>query len=136
MSEEVTEVRGLGSTSPWPVLVAVGLALSEVGVFLGVVAVAVGGLLLFGVAVAGVLAETGYVASVWRSLRRLGALLAVAGAALWLWRVPEATVAALLAAPDVDGFALRGAAVVVAGALLAAAGAVGPTWFGTGRAGE
>ena len=111
-------------SSRWPLLVALGLALSEVGVFLGFVAVAVLGLLVFGTAVAGVLRESGYAATPWRPLRLLGGALAAAGAWLWLWRAGEATLAALLAAPDADGFALRGAAVFVAGALLAVAGLV------------
>ena len=54
--------------SPWPVFVALGIPLSEMGILFGTAPVAVGGLLLFGGSVAGLLAESSYVASPWRAL--------------------------------------------------------------------
>ncbi|MFB6169769.1 MAG: cox cluster protein, partial [Haloarculaceae archaeon] len=68
--------------SPWPLFVALGLALSEVGVVLALFPVAVGGLLLFGGSVVGILKESGYVAAPWTPLAVLGAVFAVAGGAL------------------------------------------------------
>ena len=46
--------------SPWPLFVALGLAVGEVGVFMGLYPVAVGGLLLFVGSVAGIVQEAGY----------------------------------------------------------------------------
>ena len=47
--------------SPWPLFVAIGFALSEVGVVLGLRPVSVAGLLLFVGSVAGILTEAGYI---------------------------------------------------------------------------
>lgn len=54
--------------SPWPVFVALGLPLSEIGILFGSAPIAVGGLLLFGGSIAGLLAESSYVESPWRAL--------------------------------------------------------------------
>src|SRR6056297_3336550 len=70
--------------SPWPLFVALGLTLSEVGIIIGIFAVAVGGLLLLGGSVAGILKESGYVEALWGSLFGFGALLLVAGGALFV----------------------------------------------------
>jgi membrane-bound ClpP family serine protease len=48
-------------SSPWPLFVAIGFALSEVGVVLGLRPVSVAGLLLFVGSVAGILTEAGYI---------------------------------------------------------------------------
>lgn len=74
--------------SPWPLFVALGLALSEIGVFIGVFPVAVFGLLLFGGSIAGILTESGYTRRPWPVLIGLGAILAVAGVLVVLWQVP------------------------------------------------
>lgn len=68
--------------SPWPLFIAVGLAIAEVGVFLDVVAFAVGGLLLFVGSIAGILNEAGYLATPWPFVGGLGMLLAVIGIAI------------------------------------------------------
>lgn len=70
--------------SPWPLFIAVGLAIAEVGVFLDVVAFAVGGLLLFVGSVAGILNEAGYLATPWPFVGGLGMLLAVIGIAIMI----------------------------------------------------
>ena len=100
-------------------LVAVGFAISEVGVFLGLRPVAVGGLLLFVVTLAGILRESEYVSRPSRvvgvcaiALLGLGAILlvvhrsgppvrghamliaggvALAGVPLWQWFVSHRT---------------------------------------------
>ena len=70
--------------SPWPVFVAVGLAVSEIGVFLdGLYPLAVAGLLLFVGSVAGIVAEAGYVDRPWPLLAGLSVVLVVLGAALF-----------------------------------------------------
>lgn len=70
--------------SPWPLFIAVGLAIAEVGVFLDVVSFAVGGLLLFIGSVAGILSEAGYLSTPWPFVGALGLILAVVGIALTL----------------------------------------------------
>lgn len=70
--------------SPWPLFIAVGLAIAEVGVFLDVVAFAVGGLLLFVGSTAGILNEAGYLSTPWPFVGGLGMLLAVIGIAIMI----------------------------------------------------
>lgn len=72
------------AASPWPPLVAVGLAVAEAGVLFGVFAVAVGGVSLFGGAVAGFVTESNHstrpraLAGTAAVLGSVGALVAVA----------------------------------------------------------
>lgn len=68
-------VDGPRTTSPWPVFVALGIALSEVGVVMGGswLPVAIGGIVLLEGSVVGVLRETGYVDSTSRPTFALGA---------------------------------------------------------------
>lgn len=68
--------------SAWPLFVALGLAIAEVGVFLDLVALAVGGLLLLVGSLAGILRESGYLATPWGFIGALGAILAVVGIVL------------------------------------------------------
>lgn len=128
MAEEAGVGGGYRRASPWPVFVAVGLAVAELGVFLGIVPLAVGGILLLGGSCAGILREAGYAATPWRPLRAIGGGFLAVGGALWLFRATEFSLSALLRAPTADGVALRGAAVVVAGALLVIGGYAGPVW--------
>ncbi|MFC7135063.1 MULTISPECIES: DUF7541 family protein [Salinibaculum] len=65
--------------SPWPMLVAFGFVISEIGVVLGIFPITVGGLLLFGGTVAGILKESAYVSRTWLSLGVIAAILAVLG---------------------------------------------------------
>ena len=106
-------------TSPWPLLFAVSFASAEVGVFLAVRPVAIGGLLLFVLTLAGILRESEYVSRPSRvvgvcaiALLGLGAILiavhrsgppvrghamlitggvALAGVPLWQWLVSHRT---------------------------------------------
>ena len=111
--------------SPWPILVAVGLATSELGVFVGSVPVAVAGLVLFGGAAAGLAHDAGYGSSPAGPLLVAGALLALVGGAVWVVRAPGLTVPALVEVPGVDGVARRGVAILAAGAVLVGTGLVG-----------
>lgn len=108
--------------SPWPLFVALGLALSEVGVFVGVFPVAVFGLLLFGGSVAGILTESGYTERPWSALVALGAILAVAGVVMIGWQVPVDQIT--LENFGRDGILSRSLSVVTAGLTMAVAGAV------------
>lgn len=111
------------TASPWPLFVALGLALSEVGVFLGLFPVAVGGILLLGGSVAGILRESGYVAEPWGALVYLGALFAVAGAVVVWTQLDGGSLAAVLDQPG--GAVGRGLAVTIAGVMLLLAGSTG-----------
>jgi hypothetical protein len=115
------------TASPWPLLVAVGFALSEVGVFLGIFPVAVGGILLLGGSVTGILAESGYVQRPWRTLALLGGIFAGLGAALVATQIPGSSAGLLDIVADPNGVVGRGLAVAVAGAMLAAAGVTSQT---------
>lgn len=108
--------------SPWPLFVALGLALSEVGVFIGVFPVAVFGLLLFGGSVAGILTESGYARRPWPALLVLGAILAVAGIAVIFWQVPTDSIT--LENFGRNGVLSRSLSVVAAGVTMVVAGGV------------
>jgi len=54
--------------SPWPVFVALGIPIAEIGILFDVLPVAVGGLLLFGGSAAGLATEAGYAKTPWRAL--------------------------------------------------------------------
>ena len=56
------------TASPWPVFVALGIPIAEVGILFELLPVAVGGLLLFGGSVAGLATEAGYAETPWRAL--------------------------------------------------------------------
>jgi len=113
--------------SPWPVFVALGLALSEVGVFMGVFPVAVGGILLFGGSIAGILRESGYVSRPWQTLAQVGVVFLVLGGALVVWQVDAVSTGllAVVTQPGGDGFVSRGLSVAVGGVMLLAAGGTG-----------
>jgi len=115
------------TASPWPLLVALGFTLSEVGVFLGVFPVAVGGVLLLGGSVAGILAESGYAARPWRTLAYLGVCFAVLGGIVVATQVSPGDLAVMDTVADPNGVVGRGLAVVFAGVMLVAAGVVGQT---------
>ncbi|WP_136716322.1 DUF7541 family protein [Halorientalis salina] len=128
----MTEEPGLSDqyrmASPWPLFVALGVALSEVGIIIGIFAIAVGGLLLLGGSVAGILKESGYVDELWGFLLGFGAFLLVAGGALFASQVGLDSGAALSVVANPGGFGQiipRALAIAVAGVLLLGSGAVG-----------
>ena len=108
--------------SPWPLFVALGLALSEIGVFVGVFPVAVFGLLLFGGSIAGILTESDYAQRPWPALIGLGAVLVVAGVAVVVWQVPLD--ALTMENFGQNGILSRSLSVVAAGATMVVAGLV------------
>lgn len=120
MDEEAGLSDQYGRASPWPLFVAFGLTIAEVGVFLGIFSVAVFGLLLFGGSVAGILTESGYTARPWPTLLGFGFVLAIAGIALTLWQFPLAAVT--LENFGQNGLLARSIAVVAAGVILAVTG--------------
>ena len=66
---------GYRRASPWPVFVALGIPISELGILFNSVPVAVGGLLLFCGSVTGMLQESGHVETPWRALVGFAVLL-------------------------------------------------------------
>lgn len=67
------------TSTPWPLLLAFGIAVAELGVFLGFAVVAVPGVVLFGGSLAGGLAEAGYARSRPQALALSGAGLSLLG---------------------------------------------------------
>lgn len=74
-------------SSPWPVFIALGFALSELGIlFSGVLLpLAVGGVVLLEASVIGILRESKYASTLWAPALGVGALFALAGGALLYW---------------------------------------------------
>jgi hypothetical protein len=106
--------------SPWPLFVALGFVVSEVGIVLGLFPVAVGGLLLFGGTVAGILSEAGYVARPWRSLGVFGLLLVAFGSLTLGLSVDPAALGVETFLDPTKPFVYRGSAITAAGLILGA----------------
>jgi hypothetical protein len=99
--------------SPWPPFVAIGFALSEVGVILGLRPVSIAGLLLFVGSVAGILTEAGYIAGPAKATGVQGFVLVGIGI--------------LLITANQTGTTIRGQSIAIAG-ILCLAGAL--LWAG------
>lgn len=125
MSEKTAGVSAHRRASPWPLLIAFGLALSELGVFVGLYPVAVGGLLLLGGSVAGILVESGYAGDLWRPLAGIGVAFGALGVAVVGTQVDPATFDALAVFAEPNGIVGRGLAIFGAGLTLLAVGLVG-----------
>lgn len=122
MAEETGLSDQYPTASPWPLFVALGLALSEIGVFVGLFPVAVFGLILFGGSIAGILTESGYVERPWPTLLGVGVALIVIAAAFAIWQIPVAEIA--LSNVGTGPLLTRLVAVGVAGAVMMAMGSV------------
>jgi hypothetical protein len=121
-----TESERYDKTSPWPIVVVLGLVLSELGILFNVYPVAVAGLVVFVGSVSGIVDEAGYVVSPWRLLVGLGAVLAVLGGIVVSLRVDGGLSASVFAAAAADGVLQRGLTVAATGAVVAVAGIVLP----------
>ncbi|WP_254763623.1 DUF7541 family protein [Natrinema marinum] len=97
---------------PWPLLVALGLAGSEVGLVVGLLPVAVAGLVVFAASVAGILADANYVDRPVAVAARLGVAFALGGAALIAHGTGTVPIALL---EPLSGLPSRGVALVGAG---------------------
>jgi hypothetical protein len=103
--------------SPWPLFVALGIPIAEIGILFDLFPLAVGGLILFCGSAAGLVAEAGYAQTAWRAAAASAvACFALGGLLLFL--------ASGSGASGVD-LGTRGIAVLVAGGLLLAGGLVG-----------
>ncbi|MFB6077404.1 MAG: cox cluster protein [Halarchaeum sp.] len=116
MSEQPGLSEQYRTASPWPVFVALGLVLSEVGVFIGgpILPVGVGGVLLLEGSVVGILRESGYADHLWTTALAVGAVVTALGAVLVVYGDPGSALHVYQ-----RGLALAGAGV------LAALGALG-----------
>lgn len=107
-------------TSPWPIVVVLGLVFSEIGLLFGVYPVAVAGLVMFVGSVSGIVHEAGYVLSPWRLLVGLGGALAVLGLVIVSLRADGG--ASVFEAAAADPFLQRGITMAATGGVLAVAG--------------
>lgn len=114
---------GRRKMSPWPLFVALGLAISEVGVVLNLLPLSVGGLLLLVGSVSGIVTEAGYVDRPWGLLGGLGTLLVALGGIMVVTQTsldPSAILATVeqsIGGPDPNGIVQRGLSVAFAGAI-------------------
>jgi hypothetical protein len=129
----MSDARGLDEgykrSSPWPIFVAFGLALSEVGVIVPLFPVAVGGLLLFTGSLAGILRESDTVEDAWLTFGTFGGVLVALGVGLYLYTGAPTTVEQITvtmevgSTPSGGSVAYRALAIVTAG-LFALGGAI------------
>jgi F0F1-type ATP synthase assembly protein I len=113
-------------SSPWPLIVVLGLVFSELGLLFNVFAVAVGGLLLFVGAIAGIVLESGYAERPWNLLAGLGVVLCVLGALVTASQLDSVTleaVAGVIGQPS--GVVARGVELLIAGIVAVLIGAGG-----------
>ncbi|MFC4246634.1 hypothetical protein ACFOZ7_06440 [Natribaculum luteum] len=115
MTDRTERADRVGSSSPWPIFVALGVVLSETGIVVDVVPIAVGGLLLLSASVAGILRESGYVSSPWPTLAAFGALLTLSGVVLYGASTGDGLTGVSVA--DRYGLSSRGFAIAVAGVM-------------------
>ncbi|WP_129115012.1 DUF7541 family protein [Halegenticoccus tardaugens] len=103
--------------SPWPLFVALGLPIAEIGILFDLPALSIGGLLLFCGSISGMVQESGYAETPWRPLAACAVLLFAFGG---LFFYADAQIAA-----EGIRFLARGWAVVVAGGILLLSSVVG-----------
>ena len=125
MSEPAEAAGGFRRASPWPVFIALGFALSELGIFVGLYPVAVGGLLLLGGSVAGILRESRYAADIWRPLAGLGTAFVLLGLAVVATQIDPTVLDVGAVIADPNGIVGRGLAIAGAGIIQVAVGLVG-----------
>lgn len=113
-------------SSPWPLIVVLGLLFSELGLLFNVFAVAVGGLLLFVGAITGIVLESGYAERPWNLLAGLGVALCVLGVLVTATQLDSVTLGAIV---DVvgrpNGIVGRGVELLIAGVVATVIGAGG-----------
>lgn len=130
MSEQPGVSDQYRMASPWPVFVALGFAITELGIFLGVFPISVAGVLLFGGAVAGILTEAEYTSELWRTIALTGVAFAGLGVFLGALQVVVSggfgvdVVLGAIDQPNIAGHRLvsRGLAILAAGVILVATG--------------
>ncbi|MCT9096244.1 cox cluster protein [Haloarchaeobius sp. HME9146] len=122
-SQSSTRAPKRPKASAWPMLIAVGLAVSEVGVLFGSLPISVFGLLMFCGSIAGIFAETGYVDQPWTIMAAFAAVLVLIGGYLFVDFGGTLGGAELV---GVDNrIAYRGVAIAMAGVVTLVAAVVG-----------
>lgn len=113
-------------SSPWPLIVVLGLVFSELGLLFNVFPVAVGGLLLFVGAIAGIILESGYAERPWSLLAGLGVVLCVLGALVTVTQLDSVTLDAIVdIVGQPNGIVARGVELLIAGIVAVVIGAGG-----------
>ncbi|EMA39380.1 hypothetical protein C448_15024 [Halococcus morrhuae DSM 1307] len=113
-------------SSPWPLIVVLGLLFSELGLLFNVFPVAVGGLLLFVGAIAGIVLESGYADRPWNLLAGLGVALCVLGALVTVTQLDSVTLDAITTVVgQPNGIVGRGVELLIAGIVSVVIGAGG-----------
>lgn len=123
-----TTNRERSRVSPWPLFIAIGFAISEIGILFGTVPLAVGGILLFGGSCAGIIYEVGYSNSPWSISALIGVLFIGIGGILLGSIISDFSVTTMLTVVSENGVAQRAAVVLVGGVLLLVGGIVGRVW--------
>jgi hypothetical protein len=124
MSDEVRDDVSPGlseqyrKASPWPMLVAFGFVISELGVLLGIFPIAVGGLLLFTGTVAGILNESEYVTRAWLSIAVIAAILTVLGGLAVGLNIDPGAISVTTLLDPTRPFVYRGTSILAAAAVL------------------
>ncbi|PSQ52334.1 cox cluster protein [Halobacteriales archaeon SW_8_65_20] len=131
---ETGETAGTGKLSSWPLFVALGLAVGEVGVVMAVYPLAIGGLVLFAGSVAGILTESGYAERPWRALTALSGLFVLLGLVVVWTQTGGDLTTVQQALASTDTVVLRGFSITGAGVVSFAAGLAGSSITETGRA--
>jgi len=113
-------------SSPWPIIVVLGLVFSEFGLLFNVFPVAVGGLLLFVGSIAGIILESGYAERPWNLLLGLGGVLVILGAVLTVTQIGTVTLDALVGVvTQPNGIVGRGVEMLIAGVVIVVIGVGG-----------
>jgi hypothetical protein len=113
-------------SSPWPLIVVLGLVFSELGLLFNVFAVAVGGLLLFVGSIAGIVLESGYAERPWTVLAGLGVVLCVLGVLVTVTQLDSVTLDAVVTViGQPNGIVARGVELLIAGVVAVVVGTGG-----------
>lgn len=113
-------------SSAWPLVVVLGLVLSEVGILFNLYPLSVGGLVLFVGGVSGIVDEAGYVASPWRLMGALSVALVVLGLLVVSTQVDGGFAAFVAQVASPNGISRRGFSIAGTGAIMAIASVVVP----------
>lgn len=113
-------------SSPWPLIIMLGLVFSELGLLFNVFPVAVGGLLVFIGSVVSIILESGYAERPWNLLLGLGLVLVMLGGILTAAQIDAITLDAFTSIfTQPNSIVDRGAAMLVAGIAVVLAGTGG-----------
>lgn len=116
------------SASVWPMFVAFGLAIAEVGVVVGVFVLTVVGVLMFTGSVAGIVSESGYVENGWRLLAGFAVVVFALGAAVFVAYGGSVGGSELIGVPN--AIAYRGLSMIAAGIITLLTAVVGQARHG------